>query len=85
VTKPLLDPIVVKNGQSDGGLPDSASTDKSDWSKVLGEVDYLLDQLVASEGPRRLGWTFSGYARFGCEMIGPLELRLPTWSESRPR
>ena len=65
VTKLLLDPIVVENGQSDGGLPDTASTNKSDWSKVLGEIDYLLDQLVASEGPRGQGWTFSGYARFG--------------------
>jgi len=55
----------VENGQSDGGLPDTASTNKSDWSKVLGEIDYLLDQLVASEGPRGQGWTFSGYARFG--------------------
>jgi len=52
VTKPLLDPVVVENGQGNGGLPDSASTDESDWSKLLGEIDYLLDQLVASEeGP----------------------------------
>jgi len=70
MTKLLLDPIVVKNSQSDGGLPDSASTDKGDWSKVLGEIDYLLDQLVASEeGPRWQRWRFPEYAEFRCKMI----------------
>jgi hypothetical protein len=49
VAKPLLDPIVVENGQGDRRLPDSASTNQGDWNKVLGEIDYLLDQLVASE------------------------------------
>jgi len=72
MTKSLLDPIVVENGQGDGGLPDSASTDESDWSKVLGEIDYLLDQLVASEeGPRWQRWRFPGYAEFRCKMINP--------------
>ena len=69
MTKPPLDPIVVEKGQGDGGLPDPASTDESDWSKFLGEVDYLLDQLVASESPRWQRWRFPGYARFRCEMI----------------
>ena len=49
VTKLLLDPVVVEDSQGDRGLPDSASTNESDWDKVLGEVDYLLDQLVTSE------------------------------------
>ena len=49
MTKPPLDPIVMEKGQGGGGLPDPASTDESDWSQVLGETDYLLDQLVASE------------------------------------
>ena len=72
MTKPLLDPIVVEKGQSDGGLPDSASTDESDWSKVLGEIDYFLDQLVPSEeGPRWQRWRFPGDARFRCKTIGP--------------
>ena len=48
-TKPLLDPIVMENSQGEGGLADSASTDEGDWGKVLGETNYLLDQLVASE------------------------------------
>ena len=72
VTKPLLDPVVLENGQCDRGLANSTSTDESDWSKLLGEIDYLLDQLVASEeGPWWRRWGFPGYARFACKMIGP--------------
>jgi len=71
VTKPLLDPVVLENGQCDRGLANSTSTDESDRSKLLGEIDYLLDQLVASEGPRWQRWRFSGYARFACKRIGP--------------
>ena len=53
MTKPLLDSIVVENCQGDRRLADSASTNESDWNKVLNEIDHLLDQLVASkEGPR---------------------------------
>ena len=52
VSEPLLDPVVVENGQGNGRLADSSGTNESDWDKVLGEIDYLLDQLVASEeGP----------------------------------
>ena len=72
MAKPLLDPIVVENDQGDGRLADSASTNQSDWNKLLSEIDYPVDQLVASEegswGQRR---GFSGYARFGCKMTGP--------------
>ena len=72
MTKPLLDPIVLKNGQGDGGLANSASTNEGDWSKVLSKIDYLLDQLVASEeGPWWQRWGFSRYARSGCKMMGP--------------
>ena len=49
IAEPLLDPIVVKNGKGDGGLADSASTEESDWNEFLGEIDRLLDQLVASK------------------------------------
>ena len=57
MAKPLLDPIVVENGQGDGGLTDSASTNQGGGNKVLGEIDYPLDQLVASkEGSRGWGW-----------------------------
>jgi len=72
VTEPLLDPVVVEDGQCDGGLADPASTNQGDWDEVLCEIDYLLDQVVASkERSWRRGWRFSGYARFGREMIGP--------------
>ena len=43
VAEPLLDPIVVENGQGDGCLSDSTSTDECDWGEVLSETDYLLD------------------------------------------
>ena len=53
MAKPLLDPIVVENGQGDGRLANSTSTNEGDRNKVLSEIDYLFDQLVASEeGPR---------------------------------
>jgi len=68
MTKPPLDPIVVENGQGDGGLPDPASTNKSDWGKALGEID----QLVASEeGPWGQRWGFPGYTRFKCKTTDP--------------
>ena len=72
MAKPLLDSIVVEDGQGDRSLADSPSTDESDWSTVLSEIDYLLDQLVASEeGPWGQGRGFSRYARSGCKMTGP--------------
>jgi hypothetical protein len=49
MTKSLLDPVVVENGQGDGGLANSTSTNEGDWNEVLSEIDYLLDQLVASK------------------------------------
>ena len=49
MTKPLLDSIVVEDRQGDRGLADPASTDQSDWCELLGQIDYLLDQLVAAE------------------------------------
>ena len=72
MAKPLLDAIVVEDGQGDGRLANSASTNQSDWNRPFGEIDYLLDQLVASEeGPWGQRWRFSRYARFGCKMMGP--------------
>jgi len=56
VAEPLLDAIVMENGQSNGRLPDPPCTDESDWSEVLSETNDPLDQLVASEtGPGRRG------------------------------
>jgi hypothetical protein len=72
VAKPLLDPIVVENGQGDRRLPDSASTNECDWNKVFSEIDYLLDQLVASEeGPWGKRRGFSWYATFERQVMGP--------------
>ena len=72
VAKALLDPIMVEDGQGDGGLADSASTDEGDWIKVLNKMDYLLDQLVASEeGSRWQRRGLSGYAMFKCKIMGP--------------
>ena len=86
VAKPLLDPIVVEDRQCDRGLANPARTDESDWCELLGQIDNLLDQLVAAEErPWGLGWRFSEYATFGYEMIDPPELKLPTWFESRPQ
>jgi len=66
MTKPLLDPVVVEDGQGDRGLANPPSTNQGDRGKILGEIDYLLDQLVAAEErPWGQGWRFSGYARFG--------------------
>ena len=73
VAKPLLDPIVVEDGQGDGCLPDPSSTDESDWGKVLGEADYLLDQFVASkEDPWWWRRKFSRYAKCRCKMLDRL-------------
>ena len=43
VAKSLLDPILVENGQGDRGFPNSASADESDWMKVFGEMNDLLN------------------------------------------
>jgi len=52
MTKPPLDSIMVENSQGDGRFANPPSTDESDRSKVLGEINYPLDQLIASkEGP----------------------------------
>jgi len=72
MTKPLFDSIVVENIQSDGGLANSTSTNEGDWNEVLGKIDYLLDQLVASEeGPRWRRWGFSRYTGFKRKIVGP--------------
>jgi len=60
VTEPLLDVIMVKDGQSNRGLANPAGTDEGDWSEVVGKTDDLVDQLVASEeDPWCLGWRFT--------------------------
>ena len=48
MAKPSLDSIMVEDRQGDGRLANSPGADESDRSKVLGEIDYLFDQPVAS-------------------------------------
>ena len=73
MAKSLLDPVVVENGQGYGGLSDSASTDEGDWDEVLSEIDYLFDQLVASdERSWEWRWRFPGHAGFKCKTMAPL-------------
>ena len=45
--KPLFDPIVVENGQSDGRLPDPTCTNQSGGFEAVYETKNLLDQLAA--------------------------------------
>ena len=52
-TESLFDPIVVEDSESDGCLPDSASTNESDRCEVFGQANDLLDQLAASEAGSR--------------------------------
>ena len=72
MTEPLLDPVVMENGQGDRGFADSTNTDERDWGEVLSEVDYLLDQPVASEErPRWQRWGFPRHATFKCKTADP--------------
>jgi len=65
VTEPLLDAVVVQDGQNDGCFADPTSTNESNRSEALRETDDLLDQPATSkEGPRWRGWGLSRYARF---------------------
>jgi len=71
MAKPLLDPVVVENGQGDRRLADSAGANESKRNELLSEIDYLLDQPVASEaGPWGQGWRFSRCARFERKIMG---------------
>ena len=72
VSKPLLDLIVVEDRQGDGGFADSTGTNEGNWNKVLSEIDYVLDQVVASEeGPRWKRWRLPRRAAFKCKIMGP--------------
>ena len=43
VAEPLLDSIMVENGKGDGSLPNVPDADKSDRTKVFGQINCLLD------------------------------------------
>ena len=51
--KSLFDPIIVKDGQDDGGFANSSRADQGDRREVFCKTDHLVDQLVPpKEGPR---------------------------------
>ena len=56
VAKTLLDAIVMEDGQGNGCLADSTSTDESKWSEGFSQADYLLDQVVSSKKRPRWWW-----------------------------
>ena len=49
LAKPLLDAIVMEDGQSDEHLADPANTDRSDRGETFRKSDDLVDQIVATE------------------------------------
>ena len=70
ISEPLLDAIVMEDGQGNGCFPDPPWTDESDRGEIFYEVDGELDQVITSEtgsGPR--GWDLSGRVRFGLKML----------------
>ena len=56
LAEPFLDPVVMEDGQSDGGLADPASTEESDRTETFCQSDDLVDQIFTTEtGFRRWG------------------------------
>ena len=77
IAESQFDTIFVEDCQSGGCLANSASTNESNWNEFVSEIDYLLDQLVASiEGPRWWGPGFSRYARFEYKIMDPLMVQI---------
>ena len=57
VAEPLLDTIVVEDGQGDGSFPDPTCADESNGREVVYEINDLLDQLSTSKKvPRWWRW-----------------------------
>jgi len=60
IAKPVLDVIVVQDGESDGCFPNAPCAYEGYGFEVVGETKELLDKLVASEtGPGCRGRQFS--------------------------
>ena len=73
IAKPLLDAIVVEDGQSDIRFPDSTWADESDRCTVPSKANDLLNKLVTPEtGPRWWEWGFRRCAGFKCKILSPL-------------
>ena len=60
VSKSLLDALVVEDGQSNGGFPDSPWADEGDRGEGFREAHHLPDQFVAPKtGSWWQGWNFA--------------------------
>jgi len=60
-TEPLLDAITMEHGQAIEVLPIPPSSNEGDWTEIASEIDYGLDQIVASQ--RRLSVARAGILR----------------------
>ena len=70
MAKPQFDSIMVENRQRNGRLPNPPGANESDWMKVFNEMDYPLDQFIASkERPWWRRWQIPRYARFRCKIM----------------
>ena len=56
LVKPLLDAMVMKNGQNDGCLADSTGTDEGHGREVYCQSDDIFNQLVTAENSPRRRW-----------------------------
>jgi len=73
IPKPLLNAIVVEDGQSDGCLANPAGINEGERSEVFCQTNDLLDQLVTSkEGPRWRWRRFSSCTRYKYEVPDPV-------------
>ena len=46
ITKPVLDAVVMKNGESDGCFPDPSCANEGYGFEVFGETNKLFNELV---------------------------------------
>ena len=66
VAKPLLDAIVMEDGQSDGCFSNPSSTDEGHRGEVFRETNDPLNQLATSEAGPWCRW--GRFARYpGCK------------------
>ena len=70
LVEPLLDAVIVEDGQGDGCFSYTTRTDEGDWGEVFDETNDLLDQFIPSETcPRWLGRRFSQRSWFKGEVL----------------
>ena len=66
--KSLSDPIVMKDGQNDGGFADSSGTDQGDRREAFRKINDPVDQRVPStEDPWRRRREHPRYTRCRCQ------------------